>query len=531
MLRIQLLGSFQVSDGEKPIAKLQSERLQALLAYLVLHREQLVARQQLAVTFWPDTTDAQARTNLRTLLARLREALPDADQYLAVDTQTMQWRSDAPCAIDVVEFEQALAANCLAEAVALYRGDLLPACYDDWITGERERLRQAYHGALERLIRQAEQQRRFDQAIAYAQRLLRHDPLHETTCRHLMRLQLAGGDRSGALRTYHACAALLRDELGVEPASETRRLYAQLLKTDVPAVEAAPEPMRATFIGRQAEWSQLLAIWRTASTGRPHLALIAGEAGIGKTHLAEHLLAHLERQGITTLTARSYATERHTAYAPIGQWLRADALHERLNTLDQVWLTEISRLAPWMHAERPDLPSPGPLTEAWQRQRLFEALARAVLVRREALLLFLDDVQWCDRETLDWLHFLLQFDPTAPLLLVATLRQEEADDNDALAALRLLLQKSDSLAEIPLARFDAPATTALASSLSEHDLRADEAARLYQETEGNPLFVVEMMRAGGLSHEREMAQRTNRRMKPCHRKCRRRFNIGCRNFR
>src|SRR5512136_3130583 len=101
MLRIQLLGSFQVSAVEKPIARLQSERLQALLAYLVLHRDQPLARQQLAVTFWPDTTEAQARTNLRTLIARLREALPDADQFLAIDAQTVQWRNAAPGAIDV----------------------------------------------------------------------------------------------------------------------------------------------------------------------------------------------------------------------------------------------------------------------------------------------------------------------------------------------------------------------------------------------------------------------------------------------
>ena len=196
-----------------------------------------------------------------------------------------------------------------------------------------------------------------------------------------MRLQLANGDRSGALRTYHACATMLRDELGVEPSSETRALYAQLLKADVPAVEATPEPVRTLFMGRQSEWSQLLTTWRSASAGQPQLALITGEAGIGKTHLAEHLLAHLDRQSVTTISARSYATERNTAYAPIGQWLRAEALRDRLNTLDQVWLIEVSRLAPWLHTDRPDLPSPGPLTEAWQRQRLFEALARAILIR------------------------------------------------------------------------------------------------------------------------------------------------------
>src|SRR5512139_630373 len=121
MLRIQLFGSFQASADDTSLARLQTDRLQALLAYLVLQREQPLSRQQLAVTFWPDTTDTQARTNLRTLIARLREALPDADHYLAVDAQTVQWRSDAQCAIDVIEFEQALDADRLTDAVALYR--------------------------------------------------------------------------------------------------------------------------------------------------------------------------------------------------------------------------------------------------------------------------------------------------------------------------------------------------------------------------------------------------------------------------
>jgi tetratricopeptide (TPR) repeat protein len=135
---------------------------------------------------------------------------------------------------------------------------------------------------------------------------------------------------------------------------------------------------------------------------------------------------------------------------------------------------------------------------------LFEAVARAILIRREPLLLFLDDVQWCDRETLDWLHYVLQFDATAPLLIVATLRQEEADDNEAFSTWRLLLQKHDGLTEVPLTRFDEVTTTVLASSLSEHDLQAAEAARIYRETEGNPLFVVEMMRAGGRTTDRTM---------------------------
>src|SRR5262249_52139580 len=109
--------------------------------------------------------EGQARTNLRQLMHSLKQALPDADQFLSTDTQTLQWRSGAPFRLDVSEFEAALTQAGAAEpsrdpqtqrvafeqAIAVYHGDLMPGCYDDWIEQERERLRQAFAGALERL--------------------------------------------------------------------------------------------------------------------------------------------------------------------------------------------------------------------------------------------------------------------------------------------------------------------------------------------------------------------------------------------
>lgn len=179
-LHIQLLGDFRLTYGEEAVTSVNTTRLQSLLAYLVLHRSAPQPRQHLAFLFWPDSTEAQARSNLRTLLTRLRHGLPDADRFLHVDTQTLQWQPEAPFTLDVAEFEAALARADRAEragnrtgtrmalerAVDQYHGDLLPGLYDDWILEERERLRQTFSEALERLMLLVEHQRDYAAAIA-----------------------------------------------------------------------------------------------------------------------------------------------------------------------------------------------------------------------------------------------------------------------------------------------------------------------------------------------------------------------------
>jgi DNA-binding SARP family transcriptional activator len=165
-LHMQLLGGFQLISGDIPLSTVDLPRLQSLLVYLVLHRDTPLTRQHLAFQLWPDSTEAQARSNLRTLVSRLRIALPHADAFLPADPHRLQWRSDAPWTLDVADFEHALAQAdrsaadgdheaqraALDRAIELYRGDLLPGCYDDWVLPERERLRQRLIDALARLI-------------------------------------------------------------------------------------------------------------------------------------------------------------------------------------------------------------------------------------------------------------------------------------------------------------------------------------------------------------------------------------------
>lgn len=513
-LRIALFGDFSLSYDEQRVTTLATPRLQSLFAYLVLHRDIPQPRQHLAFLFWPDAHEAQARNNLRQVVHQLRHALPAVEHFLQVDASTLCWHPDAPFSLDVADFEHALdLANAaevrgdqqalhaaLEEADRLYRADLLPSCYDEWIMPERERLRQRHLQALERLVRLLEARGDTGTAIDYARRLVRADPLAEVAYRSLMRLLALDGDRAGALRVYHTCVATLQRELGVEPDPATRAAYEQLLRSEVPtAPVVVREPALAatpTLLGRQREWGALQAAWQRAAAGEPHFVLVTGEAGVGKSRLAEDLLAWASQQGIVTAKARSYAAEGQLSLAPVATWFRSDGLRPHLARLDAVWLTEIARILPELLATRPELPRYEVLPEFGQRQRFFEALARAALATPQPLLLVIDDLQWCDQETLDWLHYLLRFDPQARLLVVGSARAEELPAHHPLRALLLHLRSTTGVTEIALQPLDAADTAKLAAQVAGHALDLDAATDLFHETEGNPLFVVETVRAG-----------------------------------
>jgi DNA-binding SARP family transcriptional activator len=504
-LTIHLLGRFQLTAGQTKVSGLHGARLQELLTYLLLHRGQPISRHTIAFLFWPDSSEKQALTNGRNLWYRLRHALPDADHFLTADDLAVQWRADVPCWLDVAEFETCLAQAQmtgdageqiarLEEAITHFGGELLPGCYSDWLLPERERLAQAYGRALSHLVNLHEKLRQYRPAIAQARAWLRHDPLHEPAYADLMRLHALNGDRAAALHTYHTCTTILHRELGVDPGRPIRELYERLLNQEDAPVTLPERSAAIPLVGREAEWAQLQQTWRQAAA-RPRLAILSGEAGIGKTRLAEALLEWVARQGIPALTARCYATEGELAYAPIVAWLRS----RPLPALDDPWLRELARLLPEILVEHPHLPPPEPLTKPWQRLRLFEALARALLANQSPLLLFLDDLQWCDQDTLDWLQFLLTNERSresrAQLLVVTAVRSGERGTVARLSGWQAGLAHTGQLVELALAPLTQEATLALAGHVAERPLDPALATALYQGTEGNPLFIVEMVRA------------------------------------
>jgi DNA-binding SARP family transcriptional activator/tetratricopeptide (TPR) repeat protein len=507
-LAICLLGDFSLSVNNV-VVPITSGRLQALLSYLALSRSASHPRQRLAALLWPESSQMQAQTNLRTLLHRLQTVLPNLDQLLEIDFQKIAWRPETHLTLDVAAFEEAIrlasldtsddvaVAKTLEQAVMRYSGDFLPECHDEWALTERERLKTLLYSVLERLIGLLELHQEYGKGIDYAQRLLRLDSLNETVYLKLMLLQALNGDRASALRTFHICSKTLRAELGIMPGPMLQEAYERLLhiKADAePAIGRHSTEQRMPLIGRKQEWKRLQTAWQVTIVGHSRLVVLTGEAGIGKSRLAEEMVRWANRQGIVAIASNCYLSEGSLAYAPVISWLRTYPIRSNMERLSIETRTELSRLLPELLVEYPPLTRPGPLKQSWQRQRFFEALVSAMLVGNRPMLLSIDDLQWCPPDTLEWLHFLLRYDNRSRLMLLATMRTEEVQANTPLVELLNEFQQGGRLTEIALTSLSETEAGELASHMLGRILTPSEAATLYTETEGNPFFVVEMMR-------------------------------------
>jgi DNA-binding SARP family transcriptional activator/predicted ATPase len=513
-IRIELLGTLRFTLGQQLITSVNTNRMRSLLAFLVLHREAAQSREHLAFLLWPESSEAQARTNLRQLLHNLRRALPVECLLLVSDNQTVRWMPDSSCTIDVVEFEAAFRAaeevrdtdvpasrEALEKATRLYQDDLLPDLYDDWLQTRRAQLRNLFAEALSRLSALLETAGDFVVAIRQVERLVALDPLREAYYQLLMRLHLLNQDRSSALRVYHQCKRNLQRELGVSPGKVTQDLFMQALKSeDLSRAPAELPPSAATkplpMFGRKLEWERLQGCWRRVTEGEPHFALIIGEPGAGKSRLAEELFESCSHNpNWSAARARCYFAQGQLAYGPVSEWLRAEPLRRVRAHLPKTQLAELARVLPEVLVDNPELASSQPLTESWQRLHLYEALNAAFRSAPKPLLLLIDDLQWCDQDSFEWLHSLFRSEAADRFLVLGTVRMEETGRDHPLASLMRELTKSGQLSEIPVAPLSVEDTASLAAQIAMRKCDPAFLSGLYQTTKGNPLFVVESVRA------------------------------------
>src|SRR6266511_3816427 len=244
MLQIRLLGQFDIRLDGKPVV-IPSPSGQSLLAYLVLTAGTAQRREKIAGTIWPDTSDENARKNLRQELWRIRKAisaqhLTTADDYLLADEFTLTFNRDADYWLDVAILErQELDPQSLTSSLSLYQGELLPGFYDDWIILERERIQAIFESRMEQLLEQLVVAERWIAIQEWGERWLAFGKAPEPAYRALMLASGVHGDMAKVTSLYQRCTDDLQEHLGVQPSAETRALYDGLRK-------GTRAPLRAT---------------------------------------------------------------------------------------------------------------------------------------------------------------------------------------------------------------------------------------------------------------------------------------------
>jgi DNA-binding SARP family transcriptional activator/tetratricopeptide (TPR) repeat protein len=531
MLRIQLLGGFQVERDGVALTAFHSQKAQSLLAYLLVYRDRAHPRSILATLFWSESDEARAQANLRNALYSLRHVLEGPQgrfgQYILTEGGAVRFHPKSSYVLDVTEFEETIEsalhtageerATLLNTAITLYKGDLLPGFYDDWVVIEQEHLRELYLQALKELVAHYTEHRDYAQAIVWARQVLSISPLQEEIHRALMQLYALTGDRTAALHQYAECEAVLQRELNAAPLPETQTLYKKLLRGA--PVETAPKEIpklpAVPFVGRERELNTLKALWQNVQHGQGQAIFIGGEIGVGKTTLVQKFIEHIQgplpafgtppRLGegpgerSYALQSTAYALGNALPYQPLLQAVRAGLKSLSTQTLAHLpapWRGELAQFVPELQERFPDL-APNPrLPPAQGKARWFAALTGffELLARERPLILFFDDLQWADEATLEYLSHLTAQVKDLRILLIGAYRSEDAPAGSRLRAWFDRLGPGRSYHALTLPRLSQEEANSLVEGLLI-EAGPELPQQLYHETQGNPLFLIELVRS------------------------------------
>jgi tetratricopeptide (TPR) repeat protein len=306
-------------------------------------------------------------------------------------------------------------------------------------------------------------------------------------------LRLLAKDPSQRFATAAETEAALRESLRVVETTTDDKA--------ADAVAILDALSRGSLVGRAVELAELRDLWSRAREGRGHAVLLSGEPGAGKTRLAREITVQAALDGAVVLTGGCYEYEATTPYLPFVEAFRRLVREEKDDSALSAILgdsaMQIAKLAPEIeHRLGPcdDCPELPPHEE---RLLFFDAVANvfATLARKKGLLFYADDLHWADRGTLWLLGHLLRQLREERVLIVGAYRESELDRAHPLAKALVDWNRERLITRIPLRRFDAAETSAQLGALLGESVSADFSEAVHRETEGNPFFVEEVLKA------------------------------------
>ncbi|HEX2275455.1 MAG TPA: AAA family ATPase [Acidimicrobiales bacterium] len=473
---VSLLGGFTVAVDADVVAdrEWRSRRARQLVALLALAPNRRLTTEQVMDALWPDLTPDAARANLHKTATLARQALGSKDSVVLRGDVVSLWPS-ADVDVDAVEFERdaraALASGApgaCADVAGRFGGELLPdERYEEWAVGPRERLRALYLDVLRGGGLWA--------AVAEA------EPTDEAAHRGLMSEHLRAGQLHAAIRQFQRLRTVLARELGVLPSPETVALYREIVGT------AQSGWVRPGLVGREVELVRARATLRRATEGRPAAIFVTGPPGIGKTRLCEELVEQAAGDGWFVLRAAGREQTASVPYWPLVEAVNAamverPGLAESLHEPERALLARLSGLA-GDHQREPV-----------HRHAVLHLFSRVLAaVGASAAILFLDDLQYADDDTLALAEVLASAATPRGALLLATYRP---GDGRAEGVARAMVARGVGV-EIALGPLNRSESDAMVVDLLNRPVSPVELDLAWELSEGNPFFALEVAAAVG----------------------------------
>lgn len=518
VLEVRLFGGFSVLYEGTPLPPLPSRSARLLFAWLVLNAGRPQPRSVLADRFWPDMVESRARRRLSHALWQVQDCLGELSPehgYLVARGDEVLFDAATPYWLDVEDFEQRLdridhaeaidaaAMRNLRQCVSLYQGELLAGSYEAWVIEEQDRLRQRYGTALGRLVDACKQRGNFEEALTFAQRLTHEAPLREDVHREVMRLCVLLGQPSQALEQFERCRSVLMEELGTDPSAETLQLRERITQTrDVGVTRRAPVDQLVShrLVGRDDHRVTLVDQMERTLAGSTAMVFVEGEPGIGKSQLLAQAAEDARWRGFTVLWGECAGSA--LPYAAIREALEPELDAVRVAQLrahvEPVWMAEASRLLPTLAGGIQRQGPAAPLDGADGAERMREALVQVVagMATIEPLMFVVEDAHRADQETLELLRSLSRQAAFSRLLVVLSFRDADARHDEVVwPGLRAVDRDARPL-RIKLEPLSAFETAGLLREvLRTNEVPRSFAASVHRESGGNPLYVLELLRA------------------------------------
>jgi DNA-binding SARP family transcriptional activator len=507
----RLLGPLEVVEHDRSVV-LGGVKQRALLAVLLLHANDVVSTERLVDEVWGESPPATVAKSIQVYVSRLRRQLGEgrlvtrAPGYLLrVDPSEFDVACFERLAAEAQDAQPEVAGEKLRRALALWRGPpLADLAYEPFARAEIARLEELRAAALEQRIEADLALGRHSRLVGELEGLVREHALRERLRGQLMLCLYRCGRQAEALESYQAARGALVEELGIEPGRQLRELHQAILRQDpgldlAPVAESPDEAPRGAFVGRVPELAELMAGLDDAFAGRGRLFLVVGEPGIGKSRLAEEVMRRARARGARVLVGRCWEAGGAPAYWPWVQALRA-AVRDTDSTALLAHLgagaAQLAQIVPELRQRLPDLPEPPALESEVARFRLFDATAEFLgnISQAPPTVIVLDDLHAADAPSLLLLRFLARELRSTHILLLAAYRDVDPIPGRPLTETLAEVAREPVTRRVSLGGLSEREVAQYVELTASQIASTPLVAAVHQETEGNPLFVGEIVR-------------------------------------